>query len=210
MPQKLETVLKHVEEIKSDVNRQLIYEYYKHLVSRDTSTNYQKDNVKLIYLLAKFLGESKSFIDVKDTETIAAFLDTRRKSKDEDPEQKWITTWNDYLWRLKMFYRWLYNARLKDNNYQRNYYSRFTSLFILISNTFSSFSIIFSLISIGISKGCCDHSFIHSLIFFKLVSASRLTDPSISCAAIEERISIASIINESGFGTSNALGPDNI
>ncbi len=32
MPQKLETVLKHVEEINNDVNRQLIYEYHKYLV----------------------------------------------------------------------------------------------------------------------------------------------------------------------------------
>ena len=29
MPQKLETVLKHVEEISNDVNRHLIYEYHK-------------------------------------------------------------------------------------------------------------------------------------------------------------------------------------
>ena len=54
MPQKLETVLKHEEEISNDVNRQLIYEYHKYLVSRDTSTIYQKDNVKLIYMFAKF------------------------------------------------------------------------------------------------------------------------------------------------------------
>ncbi len=47
MPQKLETVLKHVEEISNNVNRQLIYEYHKYLVSRETSTNYQKDNIKL-------------------------------------------------------------------------------------------------------------------------------------------------------------------
>jgi hypothetical protein len=96
MPQKLETVLKHVEEISNDVNRQLIYEYHKYLVSRDTSTIYQKDNVKLIYMFAKFLGDSKTFIVVKDSETIVALLDIKRKNK-EDPEQKWITTWNDYL-----------------------------------------------------------------------------------------------------------------
>jgi integrase/recombinase XerD len=121
MPQKLETVLKHVEEISSNANRQLIYEYHKYLVSRDTSTNYQKDNVKLMYMFAKFLGEFKTFYDVKDTETIIVFLDIKRKSKEKDPEQKWITTWNDYLWRLKMFYRWLYNAKLK-GDYQRNNY----------------------------------------------------------------------------------------
>jgi integrase/recombinase XerD len=122
MPQKLETVLKHVEEISNSVNRQLIYEYHKYLVSRDTSTNYQEDNVRLIYMFAKFLGTSETFKDVKDTETIIAFLDTRRKSKEEDPEQKWITTWNDYLWRIKMFYRWLYNVKLNENRYQTQYY----------------------------------------------------------------------------------------
>ena len=125
MPQKLETVLKHVEEISNDVNRQLIYEYHKYLVSRDTSTIYQKDNVKLIYMVAKFLGESKTFMNVKDSETIIAFLDIKRKRKEEDPEQKWITTWNDYLWRLKMFYRWLYNAKLNGNNNQIKYTMEF-------------------------------------------------------------------------------------
>ena len=37
MPQKLETVLKHVDEVSNQVNRQLIHEYHKYLVSRDTS-----------------------------------------------------------------------------------------------------------------------------------------------------------------------------
>ena len=97
MPQKLETVLKNVEEISNYVNRQLIKDYHKYLISRETSTNYQKDNVKLIHMFAKFIGGSKTFYVVKDRETIIAFLDTRRKSKEDDPEQKWITTGNDYL-----------------------------------------------------------------------------------------------------------------
>jgi hypothetical protein len=65
--------------------------------------------------------KNKTFYDVKDSKTIVAFLDTRRKSKEVDPEQKWITTWNDYLWRLKMFYRWLYNLKIREDN-SRNYY----------------------------------------------------------------------------------------
>jgi hypothetical protein len=121
MPQKLETVLKNVEEISNNVNRQLIKDYHRYLIARDTGTNYQKDNVKLIHMFAKFIGESKTFYDVKDSKTIVAFLDNRRKNKEDDPEQKWITTWNDYLWRLKMFYRWLYNIKLKGDN-QQNYY----------------------------------------------------------------------------------------
>jgi hypothetical protein len=66
-------------------------------------------------MFAKSLGESVSFTHVENRETIIKFLDMKRKSKEGDPEQRWITTWNDYLWRLKMFYRWLYNLKLKGN-----------------------------------------------------------------------------------------------
>jgi hypothetical protein len=86
MPQKLETIMKNVEEISNNVNSQLIKDYHRYLIARDTGTNYQKDNIKLIHMFAKFIGEFKTFSDVKDSETIVTFLDTRRKNK-EDPEQ---------------------------------------------------------------------------------------------------------------------------
>jgi hypothetical protein len=76
MPQKLETVLKHVEDIKNDLNRKLIKDYHTYLIARDTSTAYQKDNIKLIHMFAKFIGESKTLYDIKEQETIVAFLDT--------------------------------------------------------------------------------------------------------------------------------------
>ena len=81
MPQKLETVLKHVEEISNKANRQLLKDYHTYLIGRDTGTNYQKDNVKLIYMFAKFIGESKTFYDVKDSGTIVAFLILEKKVK---------------------------------------------------------------------------------------------------------------------------------
>ena len=121
MPQKLETILAKVGEISNNDNKQVILEYHRYLISRDTSINYQRDNIKLIYMFAKFIGESLTLYDIKNKETIVAFLDTKRKSKEEDSEQKWITTWNDYLWRLKMFYRWLYNVKMK-GDIQGNYY----------------------------------------------------------------------------------------
>jgi integrase/recombinase XerD len=40
----------------------------------------------------------------------------KRKTEDIDPDKKWITTWNDYLWRIKYFYRWLHNAKEKGVN----------------------------------------------------------------------------------------------
>lgn len=88
MPQKLETVLKHVKKISNEVNRQLIKDHHRDLVSRDTSTHYQKNNTKLIHIFAKFIGEFKTSHNIKDQETIVSFLDTRRKNKEEDPEQR--------------------------------------------------------------------------------------------------------------------------
>ena len=57
MPQKLETILKKVEEISNDINKHLIKDYHRYLISRDTSRNYQKDNIKLINLSANFYNK---------------------------------------------------------------------------------------------------------------------------------------------------------
>jgi|SRR5215831_15967514 len=46
-------------------------------------------------------------------EQIVAYLDTKIKSAELDPDKKWITTWNHYLHRIKLFMRWLYNQRGK-------------------------------------------------------------------------------------------------
>ena len=54
MPQKLETVLKKVEEISNDVNKHLIKYYLRYLISRETSIYYQKDKIKSINLICQF------------------------------------------------------------------------------------------------------------------------------------------------------------
>jgi hypothetical protein len=43
-------------------------------------------------------------------EQIIKFLDTKIKTIEEDPDARWITTWNHYLSHIKYFFRWLYNA----------------------------------------------------------------------------------------------------
>jgi integrase/recombinase XerD len=41
-------------------------------------------------------------------------LDTKIKNSENDPDKRWITTWNDYLIRIKYFFRWMYNCKDKD------------------------------------------------------------------------------------------------
>lgn len=110
MPIKLETVLKKIPNLKNNTNRQLINQYHRYLIARDTSENHQKHNLKILIKFCEYI-DPLSFYDVKSKNIILDFLDKRRKNKEEDPEQKWITTWNDYLGRIKYLFRWLYNFK---------------------------------------------------------------------------------------------------
>jgi integrase/recombinase XerD len=53
-------------------------------------------------VFANFLGPDTNFFDIKSKQQIIAFLDTKIRNLDIDPDRKWITTWNDYLWRIKV------------------------------------------------------------------------------------------------------------
>jgi integrase/recombinase XerD len=74
---------------------------------RDLSVNHQINNLKVAISYADFLGPNVSFHDILQKEQILAFLDSKKKVLEDDPEKRWITTWNYYLNRLKLFFRWL-------------------------------------------------------------------------------------------------------
>jgi integrase/recombinase XerD len=61
------------------------------------------------------LQASTSFLDIKENDLIRSFLDSKLKSREDDPDKKSIVTWNDYLGRIKYFMRWLYNCRTRDS-----------------------------------------------------------------------------------------------
>jgi hypothetical protein len=64
---------------------------------------------------AMFLGPNITFYEIKRKEQITQFLDRKIKTQEEDPDKKWITTWNHNLVRIKHFFRWLYNyKKIKD------------------------------------------------------------------------------------------------
>jgi glycosyltransferase involved in cell wall biosynthesis len=99
------------------VNSDLLKEFYHHMKDNGTSQNYQKGNLKAMIHFAEYIGAATSFYKV-DHEQVIRFLDAKIKHEQVDFDKKWITTWNDYLWRLKLFFRWLHNKKIREMNGQ--------------------------------------------------------------------------------------------
>jgi len=112
MAMKLSTTLGHINTIPNPINASLVKEFYEYLRDIGTSENYQNQNLKQIIGLAKSLGIEKTFYDINRKDEIISFLNTKIKDSNADPDKKWITTWNDYLWRIKYFFRWFHNYKL--------------------------------------------------------------------------------------------------
>ncbi len=79
---------------------------------KDLSKNHQINNLKVVISFANHLGPEFSFHNLEKREQILEFLDTKRTDVEHDADKKWITTWNYYLNRIKLFVRWLYNRNL--------------------------------------------------------------------------------------------------
>src|SRR5215212_9384939 len=108
---RLPTTLSKIILVPNSINSTIIKDFYEYMKANGTSENYQNQNLKAMIVFANFLGPDTNFFDIKSRQQIIAFLDTRIRNADVDPDKKWITTWNDYLWRIKYFLRWLYNHR---------------------------------------------------------------------------------------------------
>ena len=81
------------------------------MIANASSERHQNNNLKAIICFARFLGPSVSFLDICKKEQVLSFLDTKIRPAEQDPEKRWINTWNDYARRIKRFLRWLYNTR---------------------------------------------------------------------------------------------------
>src|SRR6187200_3113867 len=113
MPTKLTTTISKIACIPNSVNSELVNDFYEYMKSNGASERHQNNNLKVMIAYAKFLGRDVSFYNIHRKEQIIAFLDTKVKNTEIDPDKKWITTWNHNLHRIKHFFRWLYNYRDK-------------------------------------------------------------------------------------------------
>jgi integrase/recombinase XerD len=114
MPAKLTTTINKIKTVPNPTNADIIDQFYHYMKGSDISENHQNNCLKVVIALANFLGTNITFYDIKNKEQITAFLDTKVKSREEDPDKKWITTWNHYLNRVRLFFRWFHNARGKE------------------------------------------------------------------------------------------------
>jgi integrase/recombinase XerD len=114
MPVKLSTTVRKIDLIPNPTNAALLREFSHYMVSNGSSESRQNNNLKLLTAFAAYLGSNVTFLDIKESDPIIHFLDGKLKSTNGDPERKSIITWNDYLSRIKYFFRWLHNNKEKD------------------------------------------------------------------------------------------------
>ena len=109
MPTKLATTVKKINLVPNRKNSDIIRKFYEFMKSNGVSERHQNNKLKAVLNFADFVGEKVSFTEINKSEEILSFLNTKIRSEEDDPEKKSITTWNDYLHRIKHFLRWLHN-----------------------------------------------------------------------------------------------------
>lgn len=108
MPAKLSTTVGKIQALSNKENSCLLAEFHEFMKENSASERHQNNNLKTILSFSQFI-DSKDLLDIDKKDVDLTFLQSKVKDKELDPEQRWITTYNDYLHRLKHFFRWLHN-----------------------------------------------------------------------------------------------------
>lgn len=114
MPSKLSTTVAKIQLVPNKTNVGLIREYHRFLQDNGASERHQNNALKAVIAYATYLGRNATFLQIKKKEQITTYLDHCIKTAENDPEKRWITTWNDRCHRIKHLFRWLYCQRGKE------------------------------------------------------------------------------------------------
>lgn len=109
MPTTLTTTISKIQLVPNSTNASLITEFHNYMIANETSQTHQNNSLKVMIAFAKYLGPDYIFYELQRPDQIIPFLDTKIKSIAEDPDKRWISTWNYYLRHIKHFLRWLHN-----------------------------------------------------------------------------------------------------
>ena len=80
-----------------------------YMKNNGSSERHQNNTLIVMIKFSKYFDSNTAFYDINKKEQILSFLDTKIKDSSNDPEKRWITSWNHYLTRMKLFFRSLYN-----------------------------------------------------------------------------------------------------
>ena len=96
MPTTLSTTVRHIyDRVPNSVNSKLTEDFHSYMKSNDASERHQNNNLKAIIAYAESIGYETTFYQISAKEQVIKFLDKKIKSNSNDPEHRWITTWND-------------------------------------------------------------------------------------------------------------------
>ena len=80
MPQKLTTTIKKISMVPNSINSSVIQEFHRYMQSSGSSERNQNNNLKAIIAFANFVGHDTSFDDIRRSEQILRYLDTKIKN----------------------------------------------------------------------------------------------------------------------------------
>ena len=129
MVAKLSTTINKIQNLPNSSNSITLTEFLFYMKNNGSSERHQNNNLIVMIEFSTYFGSNPNFYDINNKEQILSFLETKIKDSSNDPEKRWITSWNHYLTRIKLFYRWLYN---KDKETERDYWE--TPDFLKIKN----------------------------------------------------------------------------
>lgn len=123
MPVRLSTTVRKFSSLQNAENASLLFELYEFMRNNGLSERHVNNTLKTNLAFAEFLEPNMSFYQIDKKDHIISFLDTKIKSIEEDPDKRWITTWNDYLSDIKYLMRRLHNWKLRNGDRDKDFQS---------------------------------------------------------------------------------------
>jgi len=98
-------------------NQKIIKDYIE---ARKTETNLATSTQKVTsYTLNRFSRHEKKYFKDITRDGLLSFLNSLRKSETQDPNHKWIGTYNHCLIIISTFFKWLYNPQVGPNEREK-------------------------------------------------------------------------------------------
>jgi integrase/recombinase XerD len=104
MVDKLSTTINKIQNLSNTSNSKTLNEFLMYMKNNGSSERHQNNNLTILIEFSKYFSSDTTFNDINKKEQILSFLDTKIKDSSIDLEKSWITSWNHYLVRIKLFF----------------------------------------------------------------------------------------------------------